>query len=133
MECNRYLDFIWIIIWSSLKLFPVYFVSFYLFLQLLRFRYKSIKPIEKVLRRRFINNFYISSKFPSPWSPFETPVLSYRKPLVRLHWSYYDCVLNPPPLGIFFWHLNAKTSSFVELHSLKMLLNLFLMHRVGWS
>ena len=68
-----------------LKLFPVYFVSFYLFLQLLRFRYKSIKPIEKVLRRRFINNFYISSKFPSPWSPFETPVLSYRKPLVRPH------------------------------------------------
>ena len=36
---------------------PAYFMAIYLFLQLLRFNYKSIKPIEKLSRRHFINSF----------------------------------------------------------------------------
>ena len=32
-------------------------MAFYLFLQLLRFRYNSIKPIEKLSTRQFTNSF----------------------------------------------------------------------------
>ena len=35
-------------------------MAIYLFLQLLRFRNKSIKPIEKLSRRHFINSFNFS-------------------------------------------------------------------------
>ena len=34
-----------------------YFMVTYLFMQLLRFRCKSIKPLEKLSRRHFMNSF----------------------------------------------------------------------------
>ena len=36
---------------------PAYFMAIYLFLQLLRFRYNCMKPIEKLSRRHFEISF----------------------------------------------------------------------------
>ena len=52
LELNSYME--------RFKTIPAYFMVFYLILQLLRFRYYSIKPIEKLSRRHFINFFEIS-------------------------------------------------------------------------
>ena len=42
------------------KTVPAYFMATYSFLQVLRFIYNSIKPIEKMSRQHFINSLDVS-------------------------------------------------------------------------